>query len=94
MSSDNGYYFKHDKNFNEKAGIELLRIKFGIAGYGLYFILLEKLLEYENRIEFNDCIDILTFKDPHNSVQKKEFLQLLLKSKLLRKTKTFLLSNK
>jgi hypothetical protein len=44
MSKD-AYYFSHDSNARNDDKIVAVRMRYGIEGYGIYFILLEKLRE-------------------------------------------------
>lgn len=52
--SKNSFYFSHDNNARNDEKILAVRMELGAEGYGIYFMLLEKLLETENYILIKD----------------------------------------
>ncbi|MDR1556812.1 MAG: DUF4373 domain-containing protein [Tannerellaceae bacterium] len=45
MSEKDVYYFSHDSNARNDNKMVAVRMKHGVAGYGVYFMLIEKLRE-------------------------------------------------
>lgn len=52
--SKNSFYFSHDFNARNDEKILAVRMALGAEGYGIYFMLLEKLVETEDRILLKD----------------------------------------
>lgn len=52
--SKNSFYFSHDNNARNDDKILAVRMELGAEGYGIYFMLLEKLLETEQYILIKD----------------------------------------
>lgn len=52
--SKKSFYFSHDNNARNDEKILAVRMELGAEGYGIYFMLLEKLLETENYILIKD----------------------------------------
>ena len=60
-SGKDAYYFPHDSNAQHDEKILKLRVKYGWAGYGLYWAIIEKLREASNyRLDSQDiaCLSL------------------------------------
>lgn len=53
MAKD-AYYFSHDSNARNDEKIIAVRMKYGVEGYGAYFMILERLMESTNYIHVKD----------------------------------------
>ena len=60
MSSKEAYYFSHDSNARNDEKILAVRMRLGVEGYGIYFMILERLRDESDNMSIKDY-NILAF---------------------------------